>query len=402
MNSVFKDVEKYTSKYSMLWNDVNPDITPLKEYTRLEKQYIKKQIGAAINVFTTQINKIENTDDIQWKNDLKITLKQRAKTFLNIENPEFEEVIITSFTNVAEVFIDSAKEFDENISMQDIAQAIRNVWIMNMIQVIANKEIEHTQSIFAYSMLYPYTDNYLDDTHISNEQKKEFNQRLEQRLKGENISSNNSNEKKIYSLISMIEQEYPRNKYPQVFDSILCIHSGQCRSLIQQNKSANPDKEKTLDISVEKGGTSVLADAYLVCGNLDAELSDLMFGFGFVLQLIDDLQDAKEDYANNHMTVFSQSMKKQKLDILTSKLINFTLNGLDFDSYQKSPYLDDIKKLIIDNTLILVFEAIWENRRCYTRKFIKQYKKFSPFDYRYINRKIKKVKKEIKNLEHLV
>ena len=67
-------------------------------------------------------------------------------------------------------------------------------------------------------------------------------------------------------------------------------------------------------ISVEKGGTSVLADAYLVCGNLDTELSDLMFGFGFVLQLIDDLQDAKEDCNNNHMTVFSQELNKERLD----------------------------------------------------------------------------------------
>lgn len=402
MKSVYSSVKQYTEKYSQMWNKTKPDNSDLKEYTKLEKNYIKKQINESINEFTTQIKKIHNQENTQWKNELKRLLNRRAKALLNIDNPEFEDFMISSFTEVAEVFIDSAKAFDKDIKMRDITQAIRNVWIMNMIQVIANKKISHTPSIFAYSMLYPYTDNYLDDTNISKEQKKDFNNRLDKRLKGESINPNSQNEEKIYSLISMIEKEYPRDEYSNVFDSILCIHAGQCKSLIQQNKTANPSKDDILSISVEKGGTSVLADAYLVCGNLDDELSDLMFGFGFVLQLIDDLQDAREDYENNHMTLFSQTLKEQKMDILTNKLINFTINGLDFDCYQKSPYLNDIKKLIIDNTLLLAFEAIWENRKCYTKSFIRKYKKYSPFDYRYIHKKMKKIKKELRNIEQII
>lgn len=400
MNSVYDNVKVHTEKYSDIWRTCSNDISSLKKYSRREKIYIKGQIKNSLNDLMTQIKKAEDNSNDLWKAELKNVLKQRAKSFFNIKNQEFENIMISSFTDTAEIFMDSAKEFDRDITIKDIAQALRNVWIMNIIQVIAGKEVKHTPSIFAYSMLYPYTDNYLDDITINNEQKKAFNQRLEKRLKGESVKPTTPNEEKIYILISMIESEYPRNKYPHVFDSILCIHSGQCKSLIQQNKSANPSEANILNISVEKGGTSVLADAYLVCGNLDTELSDLMFGFGFILQLIDDLQDSMEDFDNHHMTVFSQAIKKQKLDTLTSKLINFTLNSLDFDSYHKSPYLNDIKKLIIDNTLLLVYEAIWENRRSYTRRFIKHYKRFSPFNYRYINRKMKKIKKELENIQH--
>jgi len=127
-----------------------------------------------------------------------------------------------------------------------------------------------------------------------------------------------------------------------------------------------------------------------------------MFGFGFVLQLIDDLQDAVEDYENSHMTIFSRNVNKSKLDYLTSKLIAFTSKGIDFESYKESPYILDIKKLIIDNTLLLVFQAVWSNKKLYTKKHIRDYQKYTPFNYSYLHRKMKRVKKKLKKLEDLM
>ena len=49
------------------------------------------------------------------------------------------------------------------MTLQEIGQAMRNVWIMNISQVLLNVEVKFTNAIFAYSMLYPYTDNILDD-----------------------------------------------------------------------------------------------------------------------------------------------------------------------------------------------------------------------------------------------
>ena len=64
------------------------------------------------------------------------------------------------------------------MEVYDIFQAIRNVWIMNSIQILYNMEVKLTPSIFAYSMLYPYSDNYLDDANISVGEKVEFNKKV--------------------------------------------------------------------------------------------------------------------------------------------------------------------------------------------------------------------------------
>jgi hypothetical protein len=191
-----------------------------------------------------------------------------------------------------------------------------------------------------------------------------------------------------------------REKYSNVFESIISIHNGQCKSLNQQSRLSSPYENDILAISAEKGGTSVLADAYLVCGNMDDELIDLMFGFGFVLQLIDDLQDTKNDLESNSMTIFSQTAKGFKLDDVVSKLISFACNTLTFERYAVSPYILAVKELILTNSLTMIYEAISNNKNYFTKDFLQLIEEYSPisFDYfkktkRHINGKLKRMQK---------
>ena len=69
---------------------------------------------------------------------------------------------------------------------------MRNVWIINILQRLKGVDITLSNAIFGYSMLYPYTDNYLDDVNISKEEKVEFNQRLYRRLLGEKLKEDKS------------------------------------------------------------------------------------------------------------------------------------------------------------------------------------------------------------------
>lgn len=404
MNTLTNDVIKMTEKYAEMWENCVPDISYVKKYSFTEKLRTQQTINASINAFVSQIKKASSAANkrSEWQQELKLLLIKHAKLFLNIESKDFENAVVNNFTEAAEEFINTAREFDRQIKPQDITQAMRNVWIMNTIQAIAGIEIKHTPSIFAYSMLYPCTDNFLDDTKISKEDKALFNSRLAMRLEGKKVSPDNANEDKVYKLISMIESEYNRYKYPQVFDSILCIHTGQCKSIEQQDNEKNPLEKDIIRISAEKGGTSVLADAYLVCGNLSPGLADLVFGFGFALQLVDDLQDAKIDCDNNHSTVFSGKIETEKLDILTSKLINFTFSSMDFSKNSSSQWTEDIKKLITDNTLLLIYEAIWKNRKYYSKSYIRNYRKLVPFSYKFLHRKMKKSKKKLRNAENIL
>ena len=51
-----------------------------------------------------------------------------------------------------------------------------------MLEVAFQKPIQYHQAMFGYSMLYPYSDNVLDDTLMDKEEKKAFNHWFMRRL----------------------------------------------------------------------------------------------------------------------------------------------------------------------------------------------------------------------------
>ena len=77
-------------------------------------------------------------------------------------------------------------------------------------------------------------------------------------------------------------------------------------------------------LTIEKGGTSVAVDGYLVSGTLGEEPLHALFGYGVVLQFIDDLQDIPADDAAGHSTMFTRAGRSGPLDESTEKLIHFT------------------------------------------------------------------------------
>ena len=96
-----------------------------------------------------------------------------------------------------QVFARMARQFDPHISGNDIYQASRNVLTMNFMQLLLGLPVEITPAVFAYSMLYPYTDNYLDNPSISHTTKVAFNHRFQLRLQGEEVRLANPHETTI-------------------------------------------------------------------------------------------------------------------------------------------------------------------------------------------------------------
>jgi len=303
---VCRNVEKLNDKYIKLWWNTDKCSPLLGEEISLKEKILReKHMNKFLNDLFSHLKKCPDNDDNRtaWRNTLLTMIKNfgRASGFTEDEiNSDFSKALPIT-TNK---FIYNVKEFDKDINLDKIVQAIRNLWIMNILQALFNIKVECTPSIFAYSMLYPYTDNYLDSTEISLQDKKLINERFKLRLEGEGIKAENSYEKDLFKLVSMIEGQYPRSGFKEVYESLLCIHAAQCNSLTQQNGIISPYEKDILGISFEKGGASVLADAYLVNGSLGEEKTDFMFAYGALLQLCDDLQDAKEDLKNGHMTIF--------------------------------------------------------------------------------------------------
>ena len=192
-------------------------------------------------------------------------------------------------------FARQARAFDPQISNAAIFQASRNVWIMNGLQRLLGLPVALTPSILAYSLLYPYTDNYLDDPEVEIEQKAAFSARFALCLAGSAPQPANVHEEHIWALVAMIEGQYARETWPQVFASLQLIHKAQTDSIILLHEHVSPYQVDVLRLSLAKGGASVLADGYLVAGDLTAAQVQALYGYGALLQLADDMQDVTED-----------------------------------------------------------------------------------------------------------
>src|SRR5579863_5417575 len=86
------------------------------------------------------------------------------------------------------------------------------------------------------------------------------------------------------------------------------IHGAQSASVRQMDARGCGDDE-LLRITCGKGGTSVLADAYLARGELTAEEAEFGFTWGVLLQLGDDLQDVGEDLERGSETLFTRAVR---------------------------------------------------------------------------------------------
>src|ERR1039458_3568107 len=149
------------------------------------------------------------------------------------------ELLTNSFFPVGTELARWTRAFDPEMSMEDTIQATRNAWIACGMQALLGRPMELTPSILAYSLLYPYSDNYLDDPLIPTVEKLGFNERFRQRLSGQRMAAGDPREAAVWAMVQMIEEQYPRQRCTQVYASLLAIHRAQGWSLAQLNHAAS-------------------------------------------------------------------------------------------------------------------------------------------------------------------
>lgn len=383
-----------------IWWESDKSFPKLKN--KHDKKYQKnkeKEFTLFINNFIEHIKLFPagNNERLPWKKDaLKILDDYTQKSDLITQADT--NLLFHGFPNTTKGFFQSARKFNPSMTTENLVQAIRNVWIMNIIQVLLNVKVEYTPSMFAYSMLYPYTDNYLDSTDLSKEAKLKINCDFKKRLENKNIMPDNDYEKDLFELVNIIESQYSRSLYAELFESLLYIHKSQEASLYQQNNTL-PYEYDILGISINKGGSSVLADAYLVNGTLNEAQIAFFFNYGVMLQLCDDLQDALEDYKNGHMTIYSQSAFKWPLDNLANALFSFIEITLSHLNNLENSNLENIKDLISKNCILLVLHAIIKNKKLFSKNYIKAISSYLPFTPRYMVNLYNMIMKKYSSLE---
>ena len=374
----------------------------MKKYTNEEKKNKEKNLDKYIDLIIKKINEFPKEDNEKgnWEKEFNEIIdnyiESEKETFkLGIINKDIKDDFFKSTKN----FIKKAKEFDKNLTYKDIGQAMRNLWIVNILQVAFGEKVQLSKGVFGYSMLYPYTDNYLDNTEINNIEKNKFNNKLEKRLKGEDIKGINSHENFVYKLVSYIEEDFERNNYTEIYKALLSIHKGQIKSLKQQDCLSIPYEEDILGISIEKGGSSVLVDGFLTKGKMNKDEISFCIFYGFLLQLADDLQDIKCDINNKHTTIMSQLAPKYKLDKMANKLINFTIRLLEEENSFKGENTPELKELIKTNCIMLILVSVVLSKEFFSDEYVKVINEYLPFSIKYIENIKFKIRKKFKKLE---
>ena len=383
-------LKHHTDHYSEIWETSSANLPEFsKLYSASEK--LKKEV--ALDQFLKSIKSFRKKrmkQRVLTENDQEkffSNTRQFLSEGMDFTSEQLEMMFSDEMVGITRSFVRQAHEFDLNLSFSDIFQACRNAWIMNGLQLIMGIPMQITPSIFAYSMLYPYTDNMIDDPLISTIEKMIFSNRFRERLAGHQLKPANKTERTVFHLVGMIESEYSRIDFPEVYESLLGIHEAQTNSmmLIQQNSVLT--ENETLKICITKGGASVLADGYLVAGKLTEAQRFFLFGYGAYLQLLDDIQDVEEDFQAGLMTVFSKSAFQSPLDSKLNKTYWFGEEVMKSLEQFDGQNLDLFKSLMRKSMDLFITEAIAQNPQAYSPQFVMKFEDYSPFHFSYIRKR---------------
>lgn len=384
MTVKFPDTAKLMKNCLEMWEST-PDSFPLfdRRYTDSERAVnnarIKKSIDELAGLVAGFGGK-PGEGPARWGSRLKKLIYDCGVDVAGFDGADMRLLLDGGFCDVTAGFIEQARAFDLSVRLDDILQALRNAWIMNCIQVFAGIDVRLTPSVFAYSMLYPYTDNFLDAGGISETRKHDTNTRLEKRLAGEPVEAETPLENRLFKLVAMIEGEHDRRFSPMVYGSLLGIHSAQVRSM-RQDAGSPLSFDEIKEISAEKGGCSVLADGYLVKGSLSEDEAAFIFSFGLLLQLVDDLQDVPADMRGGHKTLFTLNGGAYAEPVV-NRLINFTVRLLGNDKVFSAGKAYRMKRLIKDSVILLVMGAAASSSGMFGKAYLENLEEYSPVGFK--------------------
>ena len=384
------NIEGYIEQFTSLWEQANIDFPFAgKGVSPFEKSNNEKSMIAFSASLKKEIN-IKGIDK-EAKNRLVQQVNSNTGVFfknaLKYSDNEIAIISKTGFLEGTKKFMTMARRFDPRVKIEDVFQASRNLWIVNSLQIMLGEKVEVTPSVFAYSMLYPYSDNYLDDPAVSKSEKIAFSNRFRLKLQGRIVCPINEREKTIFDLVEMIESDWDRSSYPGVYESLLAIHDAQTRSIILMNDKEGLTERELLSICIEKGGTSVLADGYLINGKLTPEQEYFCFGFGTFLQFVDDIQDLHEDSTTGLETNFTRSANSGTLEKDVNRTISFAHHVLQDVYCFPADNLNHMQGLMIKSIHFLIIEAVGLNDKLFSDEYVQQFEKQAVFSYDFIKQR---------------
>jgi len=386
-------IEEQVARSIDLWNGVS-SAPPREEsvYTQREQEKREQAYDRALKEVEREARRASRmcTDRRRVEERLIASFARFAAVALGLEEDAIE-LLTRGFLPLGMQFARWSRRFDPRLGMDDIVQACRNTWTACGLQPLLGERMELTPSIVGYSMLYPYSDNYLDGEGADAEEKLRFSRRFLARLRGDDLSPMNQREHAIWDLVALVESQYPRAEHSQVFDCMIAIHRAQEESIAQLKNGSPASDARVLAISCAKGGSSVLADACLCHGWLDREESEFAFDWGVLLQIGDDLQDVREDVRRGSRTLFTRAVADgAPLDALTGRLLN--MSDLVSDRMDRMPHGSAaLKGLLRMSWRSLIVMAVAESQDFFSAGFAAEMEQRSPFRFGFLRARQKRL-----------
>lgn len=384
MDSFAVTIAEETDRYLALWSETPPAFPDsLRRFSPSARSEKMKEVEILIEKTIPRLDRYDEMDGGERDRYLGRAHTALGRLMTGEGDPGvnrfFEEC-----ESAGKLFVRRAREHDPALSDDDIHQALRNQWVFNSIQSSLSHPVTLTSSSLGYSLMYPCTDNLLDAPALNRGEKIRFNSALASLLDGNGSRVDPADLRGFPALLEMIEEEYPRGTSPDVYRSLCAIHRAQQGSLILHGSAPDRPESFLQSLTIEKGGASVVVDGFLVSGALAPGALHAFFGYGVVLQFIDDLQDIPDDAAAEHSTMFTRLCREGPLDEITGRLINFTCGTISLlEGVSPAPECR-LSGLVRGSCIFLILEAVARFRHLYTQQFLTAVEEFSPLPFTYL------------------
>ena len=377
-------VESWTRDCLGLWN-VAPTEFPeaMDRFTDEEREVREQEIErstSAVSALYERRTRLSEAERAEFRDRMRGALLGSLLRSIDAGT----ELFMKECERTAHEFSEAAEAFDSSLPMEEVHQALRNQWVFNSIQQLLRLPVTMTPSSFAYSMLYPFTDNMIDGADQRKEKLEAFMSWLSDRLAGNSARNSHRDFSPVDRLIAMIEKEFPRAAYPMVHQSLRAIHRAQQRGLLLRGGRITGTEEELLAITFTKGGTSVLVDGCLISGSLDDDLAQRVFLYGVVLQLIDDLQDFEEDRSGSASTRFTRAADRGSLEDEVNRLLHFIQLTLATGIAPKEGADVSLLGLVIRSCTFLALEAIARQRHLFGAAYLARVQDYMPLRLDYL------------------
>ena len=307
--------------------------------------------------------------------------------------------LLEEFVREAKRFIDRVRAFDGELDQAQIWQAFRNYLIYAIIVDMQGERQNAGDQILAYSLLYPYTDNYIDNEKIPQECKERYNRMIADKLRGCGVTPQSPLEERTCLLLDMILGICSEPAEKKISGMLLQLLYAQSSSIggritdvsgdIPVEKIPEKSTEQILETSIWKGSTSVVADYLLSTPHWTQKEEKFYRKFGFLLQLIDDLQDIEEDRRSGNRTLMAQCRELSVREKYVNRLLWYSWRVLT----EFEPVNPRMKEFVLKNCVAIILDAASVNAQFFSKAYLEELQPYMLFSVEFIRKTGKRQKK---------